>query len=340
MRVFPGVALMFGIGILGKLIEQSIDVIGKAHGWHLPKIEYVLWAILLGLLIRNLRVVPRMCDPGIATYDFWLKAGIVLLGTRFLLGDIAKLGPLVLALVVIEILFSIAVMTLIGRWFGLGGKLTSLLAVGSGICGVSAIIATEGAIEAEEKDAALAIAVILAVGAVALFLFPFFGHVLHMPDQWFGVWAGLAVDNTAEATAAGAIFSDAAAKTAVLVKTTRNAMIGFVVLAYAVYWANKGMAKRIERRGRFLWEKFPKFVLGFLAVSVAASAHAFSKGELASLANLSRWAFLITFAGVGLRTDIRAMMKQGTRPLLVGLLGELLIAASTLTMVAVASAFA
>jgi uncharacterized membrane protein YadS len=141
------------------------------------------------------------------------------------------------------------------------------------------------------------------------------------------------VDNTAEATAAGALFSDAAGKVAVLTKTCRNAMIGFVVLGYAIYWASKGQAAAIGNKAAFLWQKFPKFVLGFLVISAAVSLGFFDKGQVASLANLSRWAFLLSFAGVGLRTNFRVLSKQGPKPLGVGVLGEVLIAVMTLGLV-------
>ncbi|MGB6958770.1 MAG: putative sulfate exporter family transporter, partial [Candidatus Acidiferrum sp.] len=264
---------------------------------------------------------------------FWLKAGIVLLGARFLLGDILKLGGVSLVLVAIEITGAIAFMTLLGRAFHLKPKLTSLLAVGSAVCGVSAIIAAQGAIEADEEDSSFSIAAILALGALALFTFPLIGHALHLGDRAYGIWAGLAVDNTAEATAAGALYSDAAGKLAVLVKSTRNAMIGFVVLAYAIYWASQGQARTVRNKAAFLWQKFPKFVLGFLLISVLATYQFFNKEQAGSLANLSRWAFLLTFAGVGLRTNFREMRKQGLRPFAVGAIGEVVIALFTLGLV-------
>src|SRR5216684_8938726 len=228
LRVVPGVILLAAIGYAGKLLEQNVGAYAKAHHWTFPNIEYVLWAILLGLLISNTVGVPELFRAGVATYEFWLKAGIVLLGSRFLLGDVLKLGGTSLALVGIEITLAIAFMTFLGKVFGLKPKLTSLLAVGSAVCGVSAIIATQGAIEADEEDSSFAIAAILALGALSLFTFPLIGHALHLNDHAYGLWAGLAVDNTAEATAAGALYSDAAGKLAVLTKTTRNALIGFV----------------------------------------------------------------------------------------------------------------
>src|SRR4051812_43738862 len=338
LRLLPGVGLLFAIGYAGKLTEATLNAYGKTHHLAMPNLEYVLWAIVFGLVISNTVGLAQVFRPGVATYDFWLKAGIVLLGARFLLGDVLKLGGVSLALVGIELAVAIGVMTLLGRWFHLKPKLTSLLAVGSSICGVSAIIAAKGAIEADDDDASFAIAAILPPGAFGLFAYPAIGHFLHMSDPAFGLWAGLAVDNTAEAAAAGAIFSDGAGKIAVLTKSTRNAMIGFVVLGYAVWWASRGQAKTVGSKGAFLWQKFPKFVLGFLFVSLLAPFQAFDKAQVASLANLSRWAFLLTFAGVGLKTDFREIKRQGLRPFVVGALAELTITAVTLGMVLGAAA--
>ena len=333
LQLIPGILLLAAIGYAGKVIERSVNTYVKAHHVTFPNIEYVLWAILTGLMVSNVWTVPRIFQPGIATYEFWLKIGIVLLGSRFVLADILKLGGMSLGLVVVEISLSLLLMHWLGRVFGLKPKLTSLLAVGSSICGVSAIIAAKGAIDAEDDDSTFAIAAILALGALALFTFPIIGHGLHLNDTAFGLWAGLGVDNTAEATATGALYSDAAGRVAVLAKTCRNAMIGFVVLAYAIYWAKRGKAEAVTNKAVFLWSKFPKFVLGFLAISLLVSFHGFNKDQVTSLANLSRWAFLLTFAGVGLRTNFRNMSKQGLRPFIVGALGEVLIAGLTLGLV-------
>jgi len=235
--------------------------------------------------------------------------------------------------VILELVVSIVVMTALGRAFRLSPKLTSLLSIGASICGVSAIIAAKGAIEADDEDASYAIAAILALGAVSLAAFPIIGHALGMSDHAYGLWVGLAVDNTAEATAAGALYSDAAGRFAVLAKTTRNATIGFVVLAYALYWARRGQASQVGDKSAFIWQKFPKFVLGFLVISTLATIGAFSRTQTTDLANLSRWAFLFSFAGIGLRTNVRALLGQGWRPLAVGIVGECAIAALTLAMV-------
>ncbi len=347
--LLPGIALLAVVGYAGKWIEQSIAHYAKANHKVLPNVEYVLWAILIGLLIENTVGVPRIFRAGVATYEFWLKAGIILLGARFILGDILHLSGISFALIVIELALALTFMTYLGRGFNLPPKLISLLAVGSSVCGVSAIIATQGAIEADEEDSSVAIAAILALGAISLVFFPLVGHALHMSDHAYGLWTGLAVDNTAEATAAGALYSDAAGKYAVLAKTCRNACIGFVVLGYAIYWARKGQAATIENKGAFLWKKFPKFVIGFLVISLLATlgtldvkafphlagwvSLGFSRPQIVTLGNLSRWAFLLTFAGVGLRTSFKDLLKQGIKPFVVGAVGEIAIAGITLVLV-------
>ena len=202
------------------------------------------------------------------------------MGVRFLLGDIAKLGGVSLACVAIELAGAIVFMTALGRAFGLRPKLVSLLAIGSSICGVSAIIAAKGAIDADDEDASYAMAAILALGAVSLFVFPLIGRSLGMSDHAYGLWVGLAVDNTAEAVAAGALYSDAAGQFAVLAKTARNATIGFVVLGYALYWLRQQQGRAVGNKAAFLWQKFPKFVLGFLVVSALATAGTFSRGQV------------------------------------------------------------
>jgi uncharacterized integral membrane protein (TIGR00698 family) len=333
VSLLPGVALLFAIGMLGKALERWFTHLRQEYHLLMPNIEYVLWAIILGLIVANSIGVPAIFRRGVATYELWLKLGIILLGARFLFSDLAHLGGLSLVLVAIELTLSLTLMTYLGKWFGLPPKLTSLLAIGSSICGVSAIMAAQGAIEPEERDTSTAIAAILTLGALALFTFPLIGHALHMSDQAYGMWAGLAVDNTAESVVTGALYSESAGSVAVLAKTARSAFIGFVVLGYAIYWASQAQAPKVKNKAAFLWQKFPKFFLAFLLLSLLATLHVFSKGQIGSLSNLSRWAFLPAFAGVGLRTNLRDLLTQGWRPLVVGVLGEIAIAVITLGLI-------
>ena len=331
--LFPGVALLFGIGLLGKLLQNATTILRTRYHLPVPHIEYVVWAIILGLIVSNFLGVARIFRPGIATYELWLKLGIVLVGARFLLQDVLHIGGLSLLLVAVELALSLSVMTLLGRIFRLPPKLTSLLAIGSSICGVTAIMAAQGAIDSDEEDTSTAIAAILTLGAIALVTFPAIGHSLHMGQQAYGMWAGLAVDNTAESVATGALYGQDAGRWTILAKTARSSFIAFVVLGYAVYWASKGKAAHVKNKPLFLWQKFPKFILGFLAISILATAGFFTQGQLNSISSLSQWAFLPAFAGVGLRTNMRDLVDQGWRPLAVGILGEVFIAIVTLGLV-------
>ncbi len=333
-KLWPGVALLAAVGGAGVLIDQVVTDIAERRHWGVPHGESVLWAILIGLAVANTTGIPRVFRAGLRTYEWWLKLGIMLLGVRFVLGDVLRLGGMSLGCVAVELGLAIGVMTLLGRWFGLPEKMTSLLAIGSCICGVTAILAAKTSIEAEEEDASCAVAAILALGITALVAFPLIGHWLGLSDRVFGLWSGLAIDNTAEATAAGALYSEAAGRYAVLAKTARSAALGFVVLGYAMYWAKRSGAAAVRNKATFVWKKFPKFVLGFVGLSVAATAGIVGPGETAVLAEGSRWAFLLAFAAVGLRTNLGELRRQGMKPLAVGVAGEIVIATATLGMVA------
>jgi uncharacterized integral membrane protein (TIGR00698 family) len=337
----PGILLLIAVGLLGKYAQICWNTLAKHEHWRVPDIEYVLWAIVIGLLITNTIGLHRIFRPGVQTYEFWLKVGIVVLGARFVLGDVAKLGAISLVQILVDMTIAGTVIIVVARAFGLSGKLGSLLAIGTSICGVSAIVAAKGAIRARNSDVSYAIAAILALGAVSLFVLPPLGHAIGLTDHEFGLWAGLSVDNTAETTATGYLFSDHAGKIAVLVKSTRNALIGFVVLGFALYWAARGEADEIapgaKAKAAFIWQKFPKFVLGFLAVSAIATAGWLTKGQSANLANVSKWAFLLTFAGVGLNTDFRQIARTGWRPLVVAVIGLTVVASVSLGIVLLTS---
>ena len=340
LTLLPGIALLLAVGLAGKWAQGELKALGAAAHTPLPDIEYVLWAILFGVLIVNTVGLHRVFRPGVATYEFWLKIGIVLLGVRFLLLNLVKLGGLAFVQIILDMVIAGAVILLAARALGLSGKLGSLLAIGTSICGVSAIIAAKGAIRAKNSEVGYAIAAILTLGAVGLFALPALGHAIGLSDHEFGLWAGLAVDNTAETAATGYLYSPEAGKTAVLVKSVRNGLIGFVVLGFATYWAARGEGDAPDgalARARFLWQKFPKFVLGFVAVAAVATAGLLSKGQIANVDNLSKWAFLLTFAGVGLSTDFRQLAKSGWRPFLVAVIGLVVVAVISLGLVLLAS---
>jgi uncharacterized integral membrane protein (TIGR00698 family) len=320
-KYLPGICLMFIIGYAGKIIANYI-----------PHTEYVLFAIAIGMIVRNVFTLPEFFAPGIASYELWMKTGVVLLGARLALQEVFSIGASGIALVIIEITVAIVTATYLGRLFGLKEKLASLLGVGIGVCGVSAIISATSAIEAEEDDAAYAIATILLFGAIMLFLYPALGSWLGMSDTAFGYWTGLSIDNTAEAVATGFAFSEIAGNIATVVKLSRNALMGLVVLIMALQYARKGITGQVENKVAFLWSRLPKFLIGFLAFSLLATVGFITPGQAKILNNASKWLFMLTFAGVGLSTDFKRM-KAGIKPFLVGFGVETIVSIVTFMLV-------
>ncbi len=335
VELLPGLVVLFLVGLIAKYMAGSI-----------PYANYVIIAIILGFVWGNSAPVPSILWPGINTYRFWLYLGIVFLGARLVMQEMIRMGAIALSMVVVEIIISIAVVRYVARNFGISDKLASLLATGVGICGVSAIIGCSGAIDADEKDTSYAIAIILIFGAAAIVFYALIGQLIGMGPLSYGFWAGLAIDNTAEVMA-GAEFYDgilrqngllgevSTATTAALVKNGRNALMGLVILGFAIYYARRGMAEDIEHKGMFLWNNFPKFVLGFLLFSLLSTIGFFGEAEIKSLKHLYKWVFMMTFVGVGFNTRIDDMKKIGFKPFVVGVMLEGLVALVTLGMVLV-----
>ena len=338
----PGVALIVALAIGGKLLSNWLQA-AITVAWVRSLASNVIIAIIGGMLLGNLIPLPRIFARGVNWYEFFLKVGIVLMGARFLITDVARLGGIGLAIVVVEILFSIVFVSLFSRLFRLPEKLGSLLSVGVGICGVSAIIGAAGSIEPKKEETGYAIAVILVFGAVALIAYPLLGRLMGMSDKAFGVWAGLAVDNTAEAVEPGPSTRGCPCVHDACQAVPQRAHGVRRILGFAIYYSRRGLAKEVTRKGLFLWQKFPKFVLGFLALSVLFSVlfalfrsgdtRAFLGSKTTGLKNLSEWAFQLTFVGVGLRTSFRDMVRTGISPLVVGVAAEAAVAAFTLGMV-------
>ncbi|GAB6137748.1 YeiH family protein [Halanaerobaculum tunisiense] len=192
-----------------------------------------------------------------------------------MLQNVLKIGGIEIVLVVLEIAFSLVLIEFLANQFGVSDKLGSLLAMGTGICGVSVIIGATGAVDADEEESGLAIATILIFSAVTVFLYPIIGEIVQMSDQIFGFWSGLAVDNTAETLATGFAYSDQAGQYATVIKLSRNALMGVIVLLYLIYYARKGMASEVDNKAKFVWKKFPKLLIGFLLELLKISINRF-----------------------------------------------------------------
>jgi uncharacterized integral membrane protein (TIGR00698 family) len=326
------------LGLAGRLVAATVPV------------HHLVATMALGLAIGNLYGVPDWARPAVGTHTLWLELGIVLTGASVALDRVVAAGPTLLLLVVATVATTVVTVELLARFvFAVRAETGSLLAAGSGVCGVSAVVAVAESIDASETRIAYAAATILLFDAVTLFVYPAIGHALGLSDTVFGIWAGLTMFSTGPVTAAGFAFSNAAGQWALLVKLVRNALIGLVAVGYAIYYARDAVdadANAATTDGgtagsgvgwRTLWATFPKFVLGFLLVMAVANLGALNGAQLTSLSHLSEWAFLVAFAGLGLDIRLDDLRETGYAPVLVVVTA--LVAVATVMLVVVECLF-
>ena len=322
-RLLPGLGVLLALGLLARVIAASVPI-----GSHLVVV------IGVGVLLANTVGVPDWASAGVGTYDRWLEAGIVLMGATVGLGQVLDAGGRVLLVVGLSVCTTLVTVEVLSRAvFDVPEKVGSLLAAGSGVCGVSAITAVAGGIGPDRREIAYAAATVLLFDAVTLAAYPAVGRFLGLSDVVFGVWAGATMFSTGPVTAAGFAHSRTAGEWAVLVKLTRNALIGVVAVGYALYYARRGVsAASVGSKPRYLWRTFPKFVLGFVLLMLLGSAGAFSSTQTAVLGTVSDWSFLLAFAGLGLSIDVREFREMGLRP--VGVVLTSLVLVSTTVLLA------
>lgn len=279
-------------------------------------VNELLLAIGLGVLLTNTVGVPDRLGPGMATHSLWLAAGIVLLGASLTIGSVLETGINILVLMLGTVLVSLLLVEAIARNVaGLTGKFSSLLAAGAGICGVSAVVAVGGAVRARETQIAYAAGVVLLVDTITIVVYPIVGSLLDLPANVFGVWAGISMLSTGPVVAVGFAHSEVAGQWATMTKLARNALIGIVALGYAGYYARRESGGSVSPR--LLWANFPKFVFGFLAFAVLASAGVFSPDQLVSIENAVDWLFLLAFVGLGTEIQFGELRRTGIGPALV-----------------------
>jgi len=324
IRLLPGV----GVLCLGALLARAVASV--------TGVPALLVAIGLGAVLVNGPGVPDRYAPGVATHDLWLAGGIVLMGASLTLGTIREAGIVVLLVVVSVAGLTIGVVELLSRrGFGLDAKLGSLLAAGAGICGVSAVVAVGGAIRGREDQIAYAAATVLLFDAVTLVVYPIAGELLGLSDVVFGIWTGVSMFSTGPVVAVGVSYSEVAGQWATLTKLTRNALIGFVVIAYAAAYARTEADGRLS--ARTLYEEFPTFIFGFLALAVFASLSLFSPTQLAAIDTAYSWLLSVAFVGLGSEIQLHELRTTGLRPIVVVLVS--LVLGSTLSLAVLTVAF-
>jgi uncharacterized integral membrane protein (TIGR00698 family) len=290
-------------------------------------------AVVLGLgLAQVAGARAAVLDPGIGfAIQRLLRAGIVLLGARLDLAEIARIGVPALVVIVVTMTAAFGLVLTISRLVRIEGRLAILLAVGSAVCGNSAIVATAPVIGAAARSVAYAVATITLFGTAAVIVYPLVGHALGMGDAAFGLWAGIAVNDTSQVVATGAAYSPAALDVATVVKLIRNAMMAPLLLLIAVLWSRGSGAPADAGAG--LRKAVPLFVLGFLLMAALRTAGLIGPDLAGVLDAISRVLILVALAGVGLSIRVAELRATSWRPIAVGLMVAIGIGAGTLAAI-------
>ena len=316
--------------IFGILLCFVISLPAWYVGRMFPLVSGPVAAILAGIIISLMAphlTKARFCKDfsfgeGLKfTSKKILQYSIVLLGFQMNLYHLLDAGAV--SLIVMCFTFSLVLVTAfcLGRLLKLSGNTTTLIGVGTSICGGSAIAAVAPVIRAEDEDVTRAISTVFLFNIVAVFTFPALGRLLGMDDIMFGIWAGTAINDTSSVVAAGTAWSSAAGNNialnyATIVKLTRTLMIVPITLFLALYTAKK---MKSAGTGNFSFAKvFPWFVLFFAAAALAGTFLEIPANISSLLAQLGKFGIIMAMAAIGLNTNLKALLLNGIRPIALG----------------------
>ncbi len=330
----PGWLLMLAIAIISAFVSGLVVVRGS------NPLEPAVIAIILGIALCNSGILPAATAPGIKAFETPLIVGIVLIGAGLDVNTVLSQGPAMLAVILGTMVVGFWVIYFLGKAFGLSQRLSLLLSVGTTICGGSAIAVTAPLIEAKEEETSYAIGTIALWGVVAMVLYPkIFMLVAPGADTIFGLFAGTAVQSTPQAVGAGFIFSEQAGDIATAAKLVRNTFIGPLALALALWYGCYGRrhcdaADEVETTKRVNWTRgLPWFLFGYFVMVALRSYGFFTDVAIASFTSWGKFLILLGMAGIGLNTRFSAFKGIGARPLVVGFVGAIVLAASALGLI-------
>jgi uncharacterized integral membrane protein (TIGR00698 family) len=276
-------------------------------------------ALLIGIVVAAVagtRLHPL--TPGLRfASQRVLRLGIILLGARLSLGEIARIGLPATGLIVVTMAASFAIVLLLARVVRVDSRLAVLIAVGSAVCGNTAIVATAPVIGARAREVAYAVATITLFGTLAVFLYPSIGRALALPQPSFGLWAGVAVHDTSQVIATSAAYGSGALDVATVVKLIRNALMAPLLVLIATVWATRGEGA-VDSARRGIRRAVPLFVLGFLALAALRTVGLIDADQAATLDTIARTLILVALAAVGMSIHVGELRETSWRPLAIG----------------------
>lgn len=338
MQVIPGLVLAFVLAVLGNYLADAAAV---ALGLGPGAISGIMVAILLGLAIGNLFRLPASLKPGIdVAVKRVLRIGIVLLGLKLSIVEVGAIGLKSLPVILVTIPTAILLVTFLGRRLGLPDRLGTLIAVGTGICGNTAIVAVSPTIAAKEEETSYAVACITVFGLFAMLAYPFVAHWLFDGDPFrAGLFLGSSVHDTSQVAGAGMVYQDyyhdpQALNVATVTKLERNLSMLIVIPLMSILYHRRSSEGTEPPPW---WTMVPMFVVGFAAMSALRTV-----GDLGSrpfglltadqwhevvkqASHVTSYCLAIAMAGVGLGTRIGNLRSIGLKPLGLGLVSALIV---------------
>ena len=333
-KTWKGVLFALAVAVPSWLLGKQFDVVGGP-----------VFAILIGmavaLLLRGRNTAAL--EPGIKyTSKKVLQSAVILLGFGLNLAQIAQVGATSLPIIISTITTSLVIAFVLCRTLKIPSKISTLVGVGSSICGGSAIAATAPVIDADDEEIAQAISVIFLFNIIAALIFPALGGMLGLTNEGFGLFAGTAVNDTSSVTAAASAWDGMhpganTLDTATIVKLTRTLAIIPITLALAVLQLRRAKkaaaAGGTESAGTFSLKKiFPYFIIFFVLASVITTVFALPSTVTAPVKELSKFFIVMAMAAIGLNTDLVKLVRTGGKPILMGLCCWVGIAAVSLGM--------
>ena len=302
----------------------------QGYGTELPfgipgkVLEYPLWAALIGLIVNYLLKLTKVYDylkPGFRT-ELFLKIGLIMLGAgiSFKVIATAAAGAILQGVIMVSAVYFFS-WWLAGK-FGLPDTLRAVMSTAVSICGVSAAIASAGAVLAKKEEITYVTALVIVTALPLMVIAPLIAQAINLPEAVAGAWFGGNVDTTAAVVGAGTIYGETAQKIASIVKQTQNALIGVVAFALALYFTTVVEGKKERPSAMMIWHRFPKFVLGFIVASLLFTFGLIVKDSDGAKAinGMKDWFFALAFVCMGLELSVSEFKKMGWSPVIVYLI--------------------
>ena len=308
---FTGFVAVFLLVILAQFVSSFA-------GFKNLGLETVLFSLIIGLLIGNFIRLPEWLRSGVQT-ELYVKIGLVLLGATILFRDILTAGAfgLIQAVIVVTVVWYFAFW--LSRKMKVDDEFSTMLASAVSICGVSAAIATAGAINGDKKKLSFIISLVLIIAIPMMIFLPVIARWMGLSEVVTGAWLGGTIDTTGAVVAAGTIAGETGLKYATIVKFSQNVLLGLAAFAISIFWAyrSRGAGEKGQHVPvKIIWDRFPKFVLGFILASLVFSfilspGMAESSGKV--IKSFSTFWFNLAFISIGLETRFADFKQMESR---------------------------